>query len=125
MPFVQHHPKVAGAPRTLSFNTSQGHFDSLDSGEWWGGAGHLVPLSGHVSFYKSDFLAARTRVSTARLTREQDLPAKEHSSTDSELSVCDLLRMAVHGLRAPEPGLRLRYHEITCSPGLPPRQLTR
>merc|ERR1712150_393999 len=77
-PFTQFHPRLAGTPHTLSFNTSQGHFDPLDQG--------------HLSFYKGDYLAART----------------------GHPSACSLLAPQVHALHAPEPSLRVHYQELTC-----------
>jgi len=97
-PFTQFHPRFAGTPHTLSFNTSQGHFDPLDQG--------------HLSFYKGDYLAARAGHPLPLITSEQQLP--ESTDTPGHPSACSLLAPQVHALHAPEPSLRVHYQELTC-----------
>ena len=99
VPWVEFHPGLAGSPATLAFNTSQGHFDPLDTG--------------HVSFYKEDYLAARGLMPLPLLTKEAALPP----ATAPGPPACSALgaSSSLHTLAAPEPGLRLRYQEVTCS----------
>jgi len=97
-PFTQFHPRFAGTPHTLSFNTSQGHFDPLDQG--------------HLSFYKQDYLAARSGLHLPILSSEQQLP--ESKETPSHPTACSVLAHKVHTLHAPEPSLRVHYQEISC-----------
>jgi len=108
IPFVEYHPAIVyGKKRptaSLNFNTSLGHFDDLNY--------H------HLSFYKADYLHARSFTQFPIVKTESELGEKvgPTSSLPAEKDMlCSLFQHSkVHTLTAPEPSLRLRYEEIFC-----------
>ena len=100
IPFVEYHPAIVyGKKRpssTLSFNTSLGHFDNLNY--------H------HISFYKSDYLQARSLTQVPVISTEAELSDSAPRTRDN---LCSLFH-SLHSITAPEPSLRLRYEEIFC-----------
>ena len=101
IPFVEYHPAIVyGKKRpssTLSFNTSLGHFDNLNH--------H------HISFYKSDYLQARSLTQVPLISTEAELSDSPPRRRDN---LCSLFHSFIHSITAPEPSLRLRYEEIFC-----------
>eukprot|EP00092_Neocalanus_flemingeri_P016071 GFUD01017395.1.p1 GENE.GFUD01017395.1~~GFUD01017395.1.p1 ORF type:complete len:741 (-),score=176.09 GFUD01017395.1:98-2320(-) len=115
IPFVEYHPSIVyGKKRpsaSLSFNTSLGHFDTLNLN--------------HLSFYKSDYVQARALLQFPLVKQESQLVDKDGVLPDGHLhlppdhdQLCTLLTHStvntLHTLTAPEPSLRLRYEEIFC-----------
>ena len=109
IPFTEYHPAIVYGdrrpPASLAFNTTAGHFDPLNTD--------------HVSFYKSDYLAARQLTGIQLRKHESEL--RDGSETagaedGGEQDLCQLLRRvsSLHALRAPDPSLMLRYEEVTC-----------
>jgi hypothetical protein len=103
IPFVEYHPAIVyGKKRpsaSLSFNTSLGHFDTLNYE--------------HLSLYKSDYVLARSFLPSPVISTEAELSVVASPSTHPTL--CELFQpSSVHSLTAPEPSLRLRYEEIFC-----------
>ena len=70
----------------------------------------------HVSFYKSDYLAARQLTGIQLRKHESELRDGSETEAGGELDLCQLLRRvsSLHALRAPDPSLMLRYEEVTC-----------
>ena len=85
-------------------HASLGHFDTLNH--------H------HLSFYKVDYLLARSLIEFPIVKGESDLGDKVSSSNKlpaEKEKLCSLfIHSKVHFLTAPEPSLRLRYEEIFC-----------
>jgi len=108
IPFVEYHPAVVyGKKRpttTLNFNTSLGHFDTLNN--------H------HISFYKGDYLQARASLDFSVLKSEAELCDKQEAYNrlpEEKNRLCALFQKnKIHTLTAPDPSLRLRYEEIFC-----------
>jgi len=107
IPFTEYHPAIVYGdkrpPSAMVFNTTAGHFDEFNYG--------------HVSFYKSDYLTARLGVDVPVRKHESELREKGGGDEDvSETDLCSLFRRSddLHALRAPDPGLMLRYEEVTC-----------
>jgi len=110
IPFVEYHPAIVyGKKRpsvSLSFNTSLGHFDTFNTN--------------HISFYKTNYLQARTLLKFPLVKQESQLVDKANAAGSSLLPaekdrLCNIFSLSsVHTLTAPEPSLRLRYEEIFC-----------
>ena len=83
------------------FNTTAGHFDELNNG--------------HVSFYKTDYIKARSSLSKQLIKHESELE-EERREEETSSNLCLVLRQekSLHALRAPDPSLMLRYEEVFC-----------
>lgn len=112
VPFAEFHPHLAYAegqrPKaSIEFGLNTGHFDTLNM--------H------HISFYKTDFLAARSLHETTdpRINHEKDLRDEKASRLSGSFShnLCQMFQNSsgiLHVLVAPEPSLRLSYEEVNC-----------
>jgi len=105
IPFTEYHPAIVYGdkrpPSALVFNTTAGHFDEFNYG--------------HVSFYKGDYMTARLGVKLPMRKHESDL-SDGGAEAEGEVDLCSMFRLGdgLHALRAPDPGLMLRYEEVTC-----------
>ena len=92
------------------FNTTAGHFDELNNG--------------HVSFYKTDYIKARSRLSKQLIKHESELE-EEQKEDETSSNLCLVLRQekSLHALRAPDPSLMLRYEEVFCEQKYDPAKL--
>ena len=83
------------------FNTTAGHFDELNNG--------------HVSFYKTDYIKARSSLSKQLIKHESELE-EDRREEETSSNLCLVLRQekSLHALRAPDPSLMLRYEEVFC-----------
>jgi hypothetical protein len=88
----------------INFDVNVGTFDALNTE--------------HLSFYKSDYLAARKSLSLATCQKEEQLlPRGQLRSLPREaFHLHQLFRgvQGLHVLRAPDPSLRVRYHRVEC-----------
>ena len=107
IPFTEYHPSIVYGdkrpPVSLVFNTTAGHFDNFNTG--------------HVSFYKSDYLQARqSGGGDSVIKHESELKDKHEEDDEDDGDLCQMFRRQnnLHALRAPDPGLLLRYEEVTC-----------
>ena len=58
---------------------------------------------------------------------ESDLRDLTDGEAESEVDLCSMFRMVdgLHALRAPDPGLMLRYEEVTCDEAIPDAERAR
>ena len=106
IPFTEYHPAIIYGdkrpPLAMVFNTTAGHFDELNNG--------------HVSFYKTDYIKARSRLSKQLIKHESELEEERQEEDETRSNLCLVLRQekSLHALRAPDPSLMLRYEEVFC-----------
>ena len=70
----------------------------------------------HLSFYKKDYLAARTSLQLPYCQKEEQLMGKNQmrSLPREAFFLNQLFRTQVHVLKAPDPSLRVRYRRVDC-----------
>lgn len=106
IPFTEFHPAIIYGdkrpPLSMVFNTTAGHFDQLNNG--------------HVSFYKTDYLKARSGLTKELIKHESELEEERRERDMLSDNLCLVLEQArsLHTLRAPDPSLMLRYEEVNC-----------
>ncbi|XP_076348621.1 chondroitin polymerizing factor [Tachypleus tridentatus] len=104
IPFVQYHPKVQGTTiKNSEVKKDLGHFDIHDYQS--------------MSFYLSDYIAARTLIKKEVPFVKTDKDLKHEQLYNLEFGIFDMFVRSklYHILRATEPELRIKHRTLSCS----------
>ncbi|XP_013778631.1 chondroitin sulfate synthase 2-like [Limulus polyphemus] len=104
IPFVQYHPKVQGTTsKNFEIKKDLGHFD--------------IHSYQSMSFYISDYIAARTLIKKEVPFVKTDRDLKNERLYNLEYGIFDMFVRSklCHVLRAIEPELRIKYRTLSCS----------
>merc|ERR550519_469149 len=88
IPFTEYHPAIIYGDKrphsAMVFNTTAGHFDELNHG--------------HVSFYKTDYIKARSSLSKQLIKHESELvEERREEERDAEDAVYELNGKSING----------------------------